>query len=89
MQLFITKMTTSRSYRKFSPDQKKIDELEKNSPRFKRVYSEYEMMSEELWDIENTGDSNVPEDFVDAIILQTAFLEDEIDHWLLETPTVL
>lgn len=89
MQLFIIKMTTPRTYRKFSLDQKKIDELERNSPRFKRVYSEYETMTEELWNIQNTDNSNVPEDFIDAIILQTTFLEDEIDHWLLETPTVL
>ncbi|SEV86771.1 hypothetical protein [Kaistella antarctica] len=87
MQLLIIKMTTARPYRKFLPDQKKIEELEKNSPRFKRVYAEYELMTDQLWDMENTDGPNIPEDFVEAIIVQTEYLEDEITHWLLNENT--
>lgn len=81
-------MTTQRPYRKFKPQQKRIEELEKNSPRFKRVYSEYEMMSEQLWDLENTDTTNIPDDFMEAIKLQTEYLEEEIDDWLLDKPTL-
>ncbi len=77
-------MKTPNAYRKFRPDQKKIEELEKNSPRFKRIYSEYELMSEELWNLENSDASNIPDDFLEAVKLQTEYLEDEIHDWLLD-----
>lgn len=79
-------MTTQRPYRKFMPQQKKIEELEKNSPRFKRVYTEYELMADQLWDLENTDTQNIPDDFMEAIKLQTEYLEEEIDDWLLDNP---
>ncbi len=77
-------MTTKRTYRKFTPQQKKIEELEETSPRFKRVFSEYEIMSQELWTLENTEIPNIPDDFIDAVKIQTEFLEDEIGDWLFE-----
>ena len=77
-------MTTQRPYRKFMPQQKRIEELEKSSERFKRVYSEYELMSDQLWNLENTDLVNIPEDFIEAIKLQTEYLEEEIDDWLLD-----
>lgn len=77
-------MNTKRTYRKFKPQQVKIEELEKNNPRFKRVYREYELMSDQLWDLENTDTTSIPDDFLDAIKLQTEFLELEIDDWLLD-----
>ena len=77
-------MITKRTYRKFNPKQKEIEELEKNSPRFKRVYSEYELMSDQLWTLENSEQSNIPDDFIEAIKVQAEYLEDEIGDWLLE-----
>ncbi|WP_332032139.1 hypothetical protein [Kaistella sp.] len=77
-------MNPSRPYRKFNPQKKIIEELEQKSPRFKRIYSEYESMSDELWNLENTDVSNIPDDFLEAIKLQTSYLEDEIDDWLLD-----
>jgi uncharacterized protein YdcH (DUF465 family) len=77
-------MTTERAYRKFKPQQNKIEELEKKSPRFKRVYSEYESMSDQLWKLENTDSSNIPDDFLEAVKVQTEYLEDEIGDWLLK-----
>ena len=61
--------------------------LEENNPRFKRVYSEYELMADQLWNLENTDTSNIPDDFIEAIKLQTEYLEEEIDDWLLENPS--
>jgi uncharacterized protein YdcH (DUF465 family) len=76
---------SSRPYRKFLPQQKKIEELEKSSSRFKRIYSEYELMSDELWDLEsNETTESIPDDFINAIKLQTSYLEDEIQDWLIE-----
>ena len=77
-------MNLQRPFRKFYPQQKKIEELEKNSPRFKRIFSEYELMSDELYDMETSESSNVPDDFIDAIKLQTEFLEEEIDGFLVD-----
>ena len=82
-------MITKKTYRKFTPQQKKIEELEKNSPRFKRVYTEYETMSDELWNLENTDITNIPDDFIDAMKLQTEYLEEEIGDWLIEKSTDL
>ena len=76
---------SSRPYRKFLPQQKKIEELEKNNSRFRRIYSEYELMSDELWNLETSYTSgSIPDDFINAIKLQTSYLEDEIEDWLLE-----
>lgn len=76
---------SSRPYRKFLPQQKKIEELEKSSSRFRRIYSEYELMSDELWDLESSETTeSIPDDFINAIKLQTSYLEDEIQDWLIE-----
>lgn len=66
------------------PQQAKIEELEKNSPRFKRIFSEYEVMTDELWNLENSDSVSIPDDFINAIKQQTEYLEDEIGDWLLQ-----
>ena len=75
-------MERQNKYRKFQHQQKNIESLERQSSRFKRVYSEYENMSDDLWDLENSERKDVPDDFLDAMILQTSYLEDEIEDWL-------
>ena len=75
-------MKTPRSYRKFQFQQDKIRNLEEKSPRFKRIYTEFENLSDEIWDIETGDRDSVPDDFMMALQLQTHFLEDEIDNWL-------
>jgi len=75
-------MKSRNKYRKFQLQQKNIEALEKENSRFKRVYSEYENMSEELWNLESTKGDPIPDDFIDAIILQTSYLEEEIEDWL-------
>jgi len=78
-------MKAPRPYRKFTPEQKKIEELQKQNGRFKRIYSEYKLMSEELWNLETSMEVNsIPDDFLNAIRMQTDFLEDEISDWLLD-----
>lgn len=75
-------MKNSRPYRKFQYQQKQIEELEKNNTQFKRIFTEYESMSEELWDMETTPESTVTDDFIDSFRLQTDYLEEQIEKWL-------
>ncbi|KFF11497.1 hypothetical protein IW15_14870 [Chryseobacterium soli] len=76
-------MKHQNKYRKFQLQQKNIEALEKENSRFKRVYSEYENMSDELWNLENDKTEPVPDDFINAMILQASYLEDEIEDWLI------
>ncbi|MEA1851340.1 MULTISPECIES: hypothetical protein [Chryseobacterium] len=76
-------MKSQNKYRKFQLQQKNIEALERENSRFKRVYSEYENMSEELWNLENSNNEPLPDDFINAMILQTSYLEDEIEDWLV------
>lgn len=75
-------MKNSRPYRKFQFQQKKIEELEQNDNRFKRMYTEYESMSEDLWDMECQEESSVTDDFLESFRLQTNYLEEQIENWL-------
>jgi uncharacterized protein YdcH (DUF465 family) len=77
-------MKHQNKYRKFQFQQKNIEELERKSDRFKRIYSEYETMSDELWNLENSKGDSIPDDFINAITLQTNYLEDEINDWLIQ-----
>lgn len=43
---------------------------------------EFENLSDEIWDIETGSREAVPDDFMDALQLQTNYLEQEIDEWL-------
>jgi len=80
-------MKRQNKYRKFQLQQTHIEALEKENSRFKRVYSEYENMSDELWNLENSKGDSVPDDFINAMILQTSYLEDEIEDWLIQFST--
>ncbi|KQT20699.1 hypothetical protein ASG22_17145 [Chryseobacterium sp. Leaf405] len=77
-------MKSQNKYRKFQLQQKNIEVLEQQNSRFKRVYSEYENMSDELWNLENSTGDPVPDDFINAMIVQTSYLEDEITDWLIQ-----
>jgi uncharacterized protein YdcH (DUF465 family) len=78
-------MNKQHPYRKFQGQQDKIANLEKTNSRFRRVYSEYNLMSEELWNMETSPGVVVPDDFINSVQLQTTFLEDEIEQWLDNT----
>ena len=75
-------MKRPNPYRKFQALQDKIEDLEQKNERFKRVYSEYEIMSEELWNLETSEGESIPDDFINSIKVQTIFLEEEIEDWL-------
>ncbi|WP_294304334.1 hypothetical protein [uncultured Chryseobacterium sp.] len=77
-------MKRQNKYRKFQLQQQNIEALEKENTRFKRVYSEYENMSNELWNLESSSSEPVPDDFINAMILQTSYLEEEIEDWLVQ-----
>lgn len=71
------------SYRRFQPELKIIEELEKNNSNFKRIVSEYESIAEELAEIENNKKNELPDEFIFALQLQTECLEEEIKNWLM------
>lgn len=77
-------MKSQNKYRKFQLQQKNIEALEKENTRFKRVYSEYENMSDELWNLENKEGDPIPDDFINAMVMQTSYLEEEIEGWLIQ-----
>jgi uncharacterized protein YdcH (DUF465 family) len=77
-------MKRQNKYRKFQLQQQNIEALEKENTRFKRVYSEYENISNELWNLENSSSEPVPDDFINAMIIQTSYLEEEIEDWLIQ-----
>lgn len=77
-------MKNQNKYRKFQLQQKNIEVLEKENIRFKRVYSEYENMSDELWNLENKEGEPIPDDFINAMVMQTSYLEKEIEDWLIQ-----
>ena len=77
-------MKSQNKYRKFQLQQKNIEVLEKENTRFKRVYSEYENMSDELWNLENSNGDPVPDDFINAMVMQATYLEEEIEDWLIQ-----
>jgi uncharacterized protein YdcH (DUF465 family) len=77
-------MKSQNKYRKFQLQQQNIEALEKENTRFKRVYSEYENMSDELWNLENKEGEPIPDDFINAMVMQTSYLEKEIEDWLIQ-----
>ncbi|MCY0970926.1 hypothetical protein [Chryseobacterium wangxinyae] len=77
-------MKSQNKYRKFQLQQQNIEALEKENTRFKRVFSEYENMSEELWNLENKEGEAIPDDFINAMVMQTSYLEEEIEDWLIQ-----
>ena len=75
-------MNAKNSYRKFQKEHQKIKDLEKSNARFRRVFTEYETMSDDLWQIESSDDPAIPDDYLDSIRIQQSFLEDEVQNWL-------
>ncbi len=75
-------MKNQNKYRKFQLQQKKIEALEKENTRFKKVYSEYKKISKDLSFFENKDGNSLCDDFFNAMLTQTSYLEKEIDDWL-------
>ncbi|WKS95026.1 hypothetical protein [Riemerella columbina] len=66
----------------FSDYQSEIDQLVEQSPRFRRVFSEYCTFCEELAVLETTENTDLPDVFLEALKLQVACLKAEIEDWL-------
>lgn len=73
-------MKNQRPYRKFKFVPKKIDELDEKDHSFRRIFSEYECLTDELWSLQNTEDASVTDDFLEAVLLQKDFLEETIER---------
>ena len=41
-------------------------------------------MSDELWNLENQEGEPIPDDFINAMVMQTSYLEKEIEDWLIQ-----
>lgn len=76
-------MKTRNAYRKFPGMEQKIFALEARNSRFQRIFSEYENISDDLWELQNSENS-VPDDFVKSFEMQQQWLEEEIEDWLSE-----
>lgn len=75
-------MKAKNSYRKFEKEQQRIDTLEKSNPRFRRVFAEYETLSDDLWQLESSDEAPIPDDYIESVRVQQNFLEDEVKDWL-------
>ena len=80
-------MKLNKRYRTPSFQKRKIEDLEESLIRFKRMYVEYEQVSDELKTAETSEEVSMPDDFIDAIKIQKDFLQNEIYNWLKEKPT--
>lgn len=81
--LFIA-VKNNYNHNKFANEGEHINALLQNSDRFRRIYSEYDMMTEELWVLENSDCPCVTDEFLNVIREQTSYLEDEISDWLID-----
>ncbi|SEG13286.1 hypothetical protein SAMN05421847_1496 [Halpernia humi] len=78
----MSSLKNQRTLQRFLPQKNQISELKRNNYRFKRVFREYEMMSEQLWNLETSSEISVSDDFLNAVSMQTNILEEEIQNWL-------
>lgn len=69
-------------YSKFLHCMDKIKAIEESNPRFKRVYYEYNSISEQLWEADLENHTALTDDFWWALETQKCCLEQEIVEWL-------
>ena len=70
--------------KKFNIHQKKIKTLLEENSRFKRMYDEYDHLSQNLWNLEQSEGISPTDDFIEYIKVQTNCLENEIEDLILE-----
>lgn len=61
---------------------RKQQELERKNPRFKRMITEYESITDELWEMQNDNSKNVADDLLNAMEVQSDLLSDAIEEYL-------
>lgn len=78
------KVKSIKRYRNHGLQQRKFEDLQKSVQRFKRMYLEYELIADDLKNVETSKEVSLPDDFLEAIQLQKDFLENEIENWIKE-----
>lgn len=73
-------MKTKIPRNRFSKQKNTIKELSAHNSRFKRIFDEYESISDQI----SHTPPDIPDDFFDAMNIQKLFLEEEINEWLKE-----
>ena len=81
---FIFTMNATKIRKKFQAHQEKVQHLLEKNSRFKRIYDEYDHLSDNLYELENNEDVKATDDYLNYIETQTDFLEAEIVEILLQ-----
>lgn len=76
-------MNAQNPYKKFDPAKAEMQTLLEENSKFKRMYDEYDHLSENLWNLEQSEGESVTDEFINYIKAQTAYLETEIEVSLL------
>ena len=72
--------------KKFSSRKEKVQNLMRSNSKFKRMFEEYDNMSEDLYKLESSEGISITDDFINYIKVQTNYLEAEIEDFLMSNP---
>lgn len=76
-------MNPKNPNKKFDATKVEMQTLLEENPRFKRIYDEYDQLSENLWNLEQSEGISITDEFINYIKMQTTYLEGEIEDYLL------
>ena len=79
-------MKSQNPYKKFDTSQEEVQTLLVENSRFKRMYEEYDHLSDHLWNLEQAEGETITDDFLNYMKQQTTYLEDELRDFLLPKP---
>ena len=54
----------------------------------KRMYDEYDHLSDNLWNLEQAEGESITDDFLNYIKVQTSYLENELEDFLSAKPSL-
>lgn len=77
-------MKSQNPFKKFDTQKEKIQTLLMKNSKFKRMYEEYDQLSENLWNLEQSEGISITDDFINYMKFQTHYLEEEITDFLVE-----
>jgi len=76
-------MKSQNPYQKFDAKHVELQTLLQENPRFKRMYDEYDHLSENLWNLEQSEGESITDEFLNYIKVQTNYLEAELEDFIL------
>ena len=76
-------MNPQNPYKKFDATKVEVQTLLQENPRFKRMYDEYDQLSENLWNLEQSEGESITDEFLNYIKVQTNYLEAELEDFIL------